>query len=204
MSLLVLTAACAMIARPAGIRARAAARTGRRRRAGLRRRQCSEPRARPGHRSGDGPADSVAPRRRRAGSRRVGRCVRVAARGPVVRDPVGSTNLLGGAPGAGGGAFYVVVYTLGLKRRTSQNIVIGGAAGAIPCSGRVGGCQRSPGLGALYLFAIVLVWTPPHFWSLALLLAPPLRGGQRADAARRPRPERTARQVLLYTLSPSR
>jgi heme o synthase len=99
-----------------------------------------------------------------------------------------------------GGAFYVVVYTFFLKRTTTQNIVIGGAAGAIPplAGWAAAGGRLGPGAG--FLFLIVLLWTPPHFWALALLLArhyaaagvpmlPVVRG---SDA--------TARQVLVYTV----
>ena len=65
---------------------------------------------------------------------------------------------------------YVFVYTLWLKPRTTQNIVIGGAAGAVPPL--VGWAAASGGLdpSAFYLFAIVFYWTPPHFWALALLI----------------------------------
>ncbi len=68
--------------------------------------------------------------------------------------------------------FYVFVYTIWLKRRTPQNIVIGGAAGAVPPV--VGWVAVTGGLDlpALYLFAIVFFWTPPHFWALALLIRP--------------------------------
>jgi heme o synthase len=64
--------------------------------------------------------------------------------------------------------FYVVVYTMWLKRRTPQNIVIGGAAGALPPA--IGGAAAtgSVGLESLVLFLIVFMWTPPHFWALAL------------------------------------
>ena len=71
-----------------------------------------------------------------------------------------------------GGAFYVLVYTMWLKRSTPQNIVIGGAAGAIPPLAGWAAANGHVGLGAVFLFAIVLLWTPPHFWALALLLAP--------------------------------
>ena len=66
--------------------------------------------------------------------------------------------------------FYVFVYTSWLKRSTSQNIVIGGAAGAIPPM--VGWAAITGGLdlSALYLFSIIFFWTPPHFWALALLI----------------------------------
>ena len=69
-----------------------------------------------------------------------------------------------------GGLFYVLVYTRWLKRTTPQNIVIGGAAGAMPA---VVGWTAATGdlaLPALFLFLIVFYWTPPHFWALALLI----------------------------------
>ncbi len=65
--------------------------------------------------------------------------------------------------------FYVVVYTLGLKRRTTQNIVIGGAAGAFPPL--VGWAVATGALAPLawWMFVVVFLWTPPHFWALALI-----------------------------------
>jgi heme o synthase len=109
-------------------------------------------------------------------------------------------NLLSAALAVGGGAFYVLVYTLWLKRTTPQNIVIGGAAGAIPPLAGWAAAHGQLGLGAVFLFLIVLVWTPPHFWALALLLSPgyaaakvpmlPVVRGARA----------TSLQVLIYTL----
>jgi len=108
-------------------------------------------------------------------------------------------NLLAAVLALSGGAFYVVVYTLLLKRTTSQNIVIGGAAGAIPPLAGWAAAHGRLGLGAAFLFLIVLLWTPPHFWALALLLAPGYA------AARVPMlpvvrgADATARQVLLYT-----
>ena len=68
----------------------------------------------------------------------------------------------------GGLLFYVLVYTVWLKRSTPQNIVIGGAAGAFPPVVGWAAMTGSVDLGALYLFAIVFFWTPPHFWALAL------------------------------------
>jgi heme o synthase len=65
---------------------------------------------------------------------------------------------------------YVFVYTLWLKRRTPQNIVIGGAAGAIPPLVGWAAVTNSLSLTAWLLFAIVFIWTPPHFWALALLI----------------------------------
>jgi heme o synthase len=110
------------------------------------------------------------------------------------------TNLLAACLAVSGGAFYVLVYTLWLKRRTTQNIVIGGAAGAIPPLAGWAAAHGHLGLGAVFLFVTVLLWTPPHFWALALLLAPhyeaaavPMMPVVRGVAA-------TARQVLIYTV----
>ena len=66
--------------------------------------------------------------------------------------------------------FYIFVYTKALKRSTPQNIVIGGAAGAIPPMVGWVAVTGELGLPALYLFAIVFFWTPPHFWALSLLI----------------------------------
>jgi heme o synthase len=66
--------------------------------------------------------------------------------------------------------FYVGVYTMWLKRSSMQNIVIGGAAGAVPPLVGVAAVTGHLDLTALYLFAIVFFWTPPHFWALALLM----------------------------------
>jgi protoheme IX farnesyltransferase len=110
-------------------------------------------------------------------------------------------NLLSATLALGGALFYVVVYTLWLKRSTTQNIVIGGAAGAIPPLAGWAAAHGSLGLGAAFLFAIVLLWTPPHFWALALLLAPqyeaakvPMLPVVRGTTA-------TTRRVLAYTLA---
>lgn len=69
----------------------------------------------------------------------------------------------------GGNVYYVVVYTMLLKRRTPQNIVIGGAAGSIPPLVGWAAVQHTIGAPAAGLFAIIFLWTPPHFWSLALM-----------------------------------
>ena len=95
---------------------------------------------------------------------------------------------------------YVGVYTIWLKRRTPQNIVIGGAAGAVPplvgwaaTTGRVSGT-------ALLLFAIIFYWTPPHFWALSLLMKDDYRqaGVPMMPVARGER--ETRRQILLYSI----
>jgi heme o synthase len=97
-------------------------------------------------------------------------------------------------------AFYVFVYTMWLKRTSTQNIVIGGAAGAVPALVGWAAVTGTVGLPAWVLFAIVFVWTPPHFWALAMRysgdyaaagipMLPVVRG-----------PEETRRQILLYSL----
>jgi protoheme IX farnesyltransferase len=97
-------------------------------------------------------------------------------------------------------AFYVFVYTMWLKRTTAQNIVIGGAAGAVPAL--VGWAAVTGGLAwpAIVLFAIVFVWTPPHFWALAMRFS-----GDYAAAGVPMLPvvrgeNETRRQILLYSL----
>ncbi len=97
-------------------------------------------------------------------------------------------------------AFYVFVYTMWLKRTTAQNIVIGGAAGAVPAL--VGWAAVTGGLAwpAIVLFAIVFVWTPPHFWALAMRYS-----GDYAAAGVPMLPvvrgeDETRRQILLYSL----
>ena len=99
-----------------------------------------------------------------------------------------------------GNLFYVLVYTRWLKRTTPQNIVIGGAAGAVPPLVGWAAATGHVGIAALILFAIVFVWTPPHFWALALLLK------ENYAAAKVPmlpvvRGDReTARQIIVYSL----
>jgi len=97
-------------------------------------------------------------------------------------------------------AFYVLVYTMWLKRATPQNIVIGGAAGAFPpmigWAAVTGGLTIEP----LLLFLIIFLWTPPHFWALALLKSDDYA---RAGVPMLPvvaGPDETRRQILLYTL----
>ncbi len=95
---------------------------------------------------------------------------------------------------------YVFVYTVWLKRSTPQNIVIGGAAGAVPPL--VGWAAVTGGLAgeAIYMFAIVFFWTPPHFWALALLMKDEYAkvGVPMLPVARGER--ETRRQILLYSV----
>jgi protoheme IX farnesyltransferase len=96
--------------------------------------------------------------------------------------------------------FYVFVYTMWLKRRTPQNIVIGGAAGAFPPVIGWAAVTGSVSLVPLLLFAIIFVWTPPHFWSLALYANDDYR---RAGVPMLPvvsGAKETRRQIVAYTL----
>ena len=79
-----------------------------------------------------------------------------------------ATNLLAAALTLAAIAFYVLVYTLGLKRRTAQNIVWGGAAGCMPVLIGWAAVRDSLAWPPVVLFAIVFLWTPPHFWALAM------------------------------------
>ena len=99
-----------------------------------------------------------------------------------------------------GNLFYVVVYTHWLKRSTPQNIVIGGAAGAVPPLVGYAAATGSLALPALWLFLIVFLWTPPHFWALALMIknAYAAAGIPMLPVVRGDR--ETARQILLYSL----
>jgi heme o synthase len=109
-------------------------------------------------------------------------------------------NLLAASLSLAGFVGYVGIYTVWLKRRTPQNIVIGGAAGAIPPLVGWAATRGSLSWTAVYLFAIVFYWTPPHFWALSLLMKDeyakvsipmmPVVRGERE----------TRRQILLYTL----
>ncbi len=97
-------------------------------------------------------------------------------------------------------AFYVLVYTVWLKRSSPQNIVIGGAAGAFPPLVGWAAMTNSIDLGALYLFAIIFYWTPPHFWALALNKQ---RDYGAAGVPMMPNVygvHETKRQMVLYTL----
>ena len=99
-----------------------------------------------------------------------------------------------------GNLFYVLVYTRWLKRSTPQNIVIGGAAGAVPPLVGYAAASGSLAFPALWLFLVVFLWTPPHFWALALLIK------EQYAAAKVPmlpvvRGEReTTRQIVVYTV----
>jgi protoheme IX farnesyltransferase len=97
-------------------------------------------------------------------------------------------------------AFYVVIYSMWLKRATPQNIVIGGLAGALPPVVAQAAVAGTVGIESLVLCAIIFIWTPPHFWALALV-----KSGDyaRAGIPMLPNvagPDATRRQILVYTL----
>jgi protoheme IX farnesyltransferase len=111
-----------------------------------------------------------------------------------------TVNVLAASLALAGFVGYVGVYTVWLKRRTPHNIVIGGAAGAIPPLVGWAAVRGSLAWTAVYLFAIVFYWTPPHFWALSLLMKDEYA---RVGVPMMPvvRGEReTRRQIVLYTL----
>ncbi|MBU6255849.1 MAG: protoheme IX farnesyltransferase [bacterium] len=97
-------------------------------------------------------------------------------------------------------AFYVLVYTLILKRSTPQNIVIGGAAGALPPVIGWAAVTGDISLVPVLLFALVFYWTPPHFWALALRIGPDYAAAGVPMLPVTAGPTETARQIWLYTL----
>ncbi len=111
-----------------------------------------------------------------------------------------TTNLLAAALAGGAFLFYVFIYTMWLKRRSTQNIVIGGAAGAFPPMVGWAAVTGELAWAPVILFAIIFFWTPPHFWALALRLADdyreasvpmlPVEAGERV----------THRQILVYSV----
>jgi len=111
-----------------------------------------------------------------------------------------ATNLVAAALLTAAILFYVFVYTIWLKRRTPQNIVIGGAAGAFPPM--IGWAAATGDVSAvgIALFLLIFLWTPPHFWALALYRSEDYR---RASVPMLPvvaGPRETKRQMLIYTL----
>jgi len=110
-----------------------------------------------------------------------------------------TTNLLAAAMAVGAILFYVLVYTLVLKRRTAQNIVWGGAAGCMPVVIGWAAVTGDVSWPALVMFGVIFFWTPPHFWALAMRF--------RDDYARAGVPmlpvvataERVARQIVIYS-----
>jgi heme o synthase len=97
--------------------------------------------------------------------------------------------------------FYVIIYSMWLKRTTPMNIVIGGAAGALPPVVAYAAACGEVSLASVVLFLIIFIWTPPHFWSLALLRSDDYA---RAGVPMLPNvagPDRTRLEILLYSLA---
>ena len=97
--------------------------------------------------------------------------------------------------------FYAVIYTMMLKRRTAQNIVIGGAAGAFPPVIGWVAATGSISLEPLVFFLIIFIWTPPHFWALALVKNDDYRAANIPMLPVTSGADATVRQILLYTLA---
>jgi protoheme IX farnesyltransferase len=112
-----------------------------------------------------------------------------------------AVNLLSAALAISATFFYVFVYTLWLKRRSSQNIVIGGAAGAVPVLVGWAAVTDSLAWAPVVLFAIIFIWTPPHFWSLAVRYREDYAA---ADVPMLPvvaSMKRTATEIVYYTVA---
>ena len=113
----------------------------------------------------------------------------------------GTVNLLAAVLSLAGMIYYVLIYSIWLKHLTVQNIVIGGGAGAIPPLVGWAAATGSLNVPALFLFAIIFLWTPPHFWSLALVRRKDYARGRvpmlpvvRGEAV-------TRKQILIYTIA---
>ena len=112
----------------------------------------------------------------------------------------GGANLLAASITLAGSLFYVFVYTMWLKQTTVQNIVIGGAAGAVPPLVGWAGVTGDLSLPAIYLFLIIFFWTPPHFWALSLMIKDDY---ERASVPMMPvilGEESTRTSIFLYTI----
>jgi protoheme IX farnesyltransferase len=115
-------------------------------------------------------------------------------------EMVAFVNVLAASLALSGILFYVFVYTGWLKRSTTQNIVIGGAAGAMPPMVGWAAVTGQVSLASFLLFAVIFYWTPPHFWALSLLIK---RDYERAGIPMLPvvlGDKETRKQIFLYTL----
>jgi heme o synthase len=99
-----------------------------------------------------------------------------------------------------GNVFYVAIYTMWLKRATPLNIVIGGAAGAVPPLVGWAAVTHAIGGPALGLFALIFLWTPPHFWSLALMTETDYAKARVPMMPNVAGEERTKREIIYYTI----
>ena len=111
-----------------------------------------------------------------------------------------AVNLLSAVLAVSATLFYVFVYTLWLKRTSRQNIVIGGAAGAVPVLVGWAAVRGSLSLAPLVLFAVIFVWTPPHFWALAIKYRDDYAAAEVPMLPAVASLATTARQILIYTV----
>ncbi|HZQ28650.1 MAG TPA: heme o synthase [Acidimicrobiales bacterium] len=109
-------------------------------------------------------------------------------------------NLLSAVLAVSATLFYVFVYTLWLKRTSTKNIVIGGAAGAVPVLVGWAAVRDSLSLAPLVLFAIIFVWTPPHFWALAIRYREDYAAAEVPMLPAMVSIGKTARQIVVYTI----
>jgi protoheme IX farnesyltransferase len=112
----------------------------------------------------------------------------------------GTVNLLSALLAVSATAFYVFVYTLWLKRISAQNIVIGGAAGAVPVLVGWAAVTDSLGWAPVVLFAVIFIWTPPHFWALAIKYRDDYETAGVPMLPVVATLKNTARQILVYTV----
>ena len=110
-----------------------------------------------------------------------------------------TVNLLSAVLAVSATAFYVFVYTLWLKRTSPQNIVIGGAAGAVPVLVGWSAVTGSLGWAPFVLFGVIFVWTPPHFWALAIKYRDDYAAAEVPMLPVVADPRSTGRQIVAYT-----
>jgi protoheme IX farnesyltransferase len=111
-----------------------------------------------------------------------------------------AVNLLSAALAVSATLFYVFVYTLWLKRSSRQNIVIGGAAGAVPVLVGWAAVRGTLGWAPIVLFAVIFVWTPPHFWALAIRYKDDYANAKVPMLPAVTTLRSTARQIVIYTV----
>ena len=111
-----------------------------------------------------------------------------------------TVNLLSALLAVSATVFYVFVYTMWLKRTSKQNIVVGGAAGAVPVLVGWAAVRGSLGLAPVVLFALMFLWTPPHFWALAIRYREDYRSVEVPMLPAVASIEKTTAQILVYTV----
>ncbi len=111
-----------------------------------------------------------------------------------------TVNLLSALLAVSATAFYVFVYTMWLKRTSEQNIVVGGAAGAVPVLVGWAAVRGSIGLAPVVLFALMFLWTPPHFWALAIRYREDYRSVEVPMLPAVASIEKTTARILVYTV----